>query len=221
MHDEFNSWIGLGSALMTLYGQSRIRSTIGSISLITSYLVNAAILHVTIPAMFSLQVGTQLQPAEVTSLAAYPRVDHMFRYAFPLPRRPLFDDSFPFSTMADRTNIEGHLLTTLLSDASSLLPYVALSEAHQTVGLDGATMYDQLLVNDGNGTVSLEATTFNVTCGTLNDLTIVSDGRKGDESTIPEYNITHLYPNGTEQANVVLKYIYRKLPDISSSRHWC
>ena len=78
MHDEFNSWIGLGSALMTLYGQSRIRSTIGSISLITSYLVNAAILHVTIPAMFSLQVGTQLQPAEVTSLAADPRVDHMF-----------------------------------------------------------------------------------------------------------------------------------------------
>ncbi|KAL1669085.1 hypothetical protein GGF50DRAFT_45125 [Schizophyllum commune] len=190
MHDEFNSWIGLGSALMTLYGQSRIRSTIGSISLITSYLVNAAILHVTIPAMFSLQVGTQLQPAEVTSLAAYPRVDHMF------------------DTMADRTNIEGHLLTTLLSDASSLLPYVALSEAHQTVGLDGATMYDQLLVNDGNGTVSLEATTFNVTCGTLNDLTIVDDGRKGDESTIPEYNITHLYPNGTQQANVVLKYIY-------------
>ncbi|KAL1705026.1 hypothetical protein EV121DRAFT_204460 [Schizophyllum commune] len=190
MHDEFNSWIGLGSALMTLYGQSRIRSTIGSISLITSYLVNAAILHVTIPAMFSLQVGTQLQPAEVISLAAYPRIDHMF------------------STMADRTNTEGHLLTTLLSDASSLLPYVALSEAHQTVGLDGATMYDQLLVNDGNGTVSLEATTFNVTCGTLNDLTIVSDGRKGDESTIPEYNITHQYPNGTQQANVVLKYIY-------------
>ncbi|KAI5897741.1 uncharacterized protein SCHCODRAFT_02528332 [Schizophyllum commune H4-8] len=190
MHDEYNSWIGLGSALMTLYGQSRIRSTIGSISLITSYLVNAAILHVTIPAMFSLQVGTQTHAAEVTSLAAYPRIDHIF------------------NAMADWRNPEGHLLAYLLSDATSLLSYVALSDAHQTVGLDEATMYDQLMVNDGNGTVFLEATTFNATCGTLQDLTLLDDGRHGDESAIPAYNVSHVYPNGTEQTNVVLKYVY-------------
>ncbi|KAL1677675.1 hypothetical protein EV122DRAFT_290939 [Schizophyllum commune] len=190
MHDEYNSWIGLGSALMTLYGQTRIRSAVGSISCITSYLVNAAILHVTIPAMFSLQVGTLLHSADVTSLAAYPRVDHIF------------------DVRSNWRNSDNHLLGTLLSDASSLLPYVALTDAHQTVGLDGATMYDQLLVTDGNGTVFLEATTFNVTCGTLNDLTFVEEKVTPEDNRLPTYNVSHVYPNGTLQTNVVLKYIY-------------
>ncbi|KAI5835907.1 hypothetical protein K523DRAFT_411177 [Schizophyllum commune Tattone D] len=190
MHDEYNSWIGLGSALMTLYGQTRIRSAVGSISCITSYLVNAAILHVTIPAMFSLQVGTLLHSADVTSLAAYPRVDHIF------------------DVRSNWRNSDNHLLGTLLSDASSLLPYVALTDAHQTVGLDGATMYDQLLVTDGNGTVFVEATTFNVTCGTLNDLTFVEEKVTPEDNRLPTYNVSHVYPNGTLQTNVVLKYIY-------------
>ena len=80
MHDEYNSWIGLGSALMTLYGQSRIRSALGSIACIASYLVNAAILHVTIPAMFTLQVGTYPHPADVSSIAAYPHVSGLLQY---------------------------------------------------------------------------------------------------------------------------------------------
>ena len=113
----------------------------------------------------------------------------------------------PFRVRADWRNEENYLLGTLLSDASSLLPYVALTDAHQTVGLDGATMYDQLLINDGNGTVFLEATTFNVTCGTLNNLTLVNT--KDEPDTVPTFNISHVYPNGTLQTNVVLKYMYR------------
>ncbi|KAI4526644.1 hypothetical protein K525DRAFT_249636 [Schizophyllum commune Loenen D] len=69
-------------------------------------------------------------------------------------------------------------------------------------------MYDQLLVTDGNGTVYLEATTFNVTCGTLNDLTFVEEKVTPEDNRLPTYNVSHVYPNGTLQTNVVLKYIY-------------
>ena len=69
-------------------------------------------------------------------------------------------------------------------------------------------MYDQLLIKDSNGTAFLEATTFNVTYGTLNNLTLVNT--KDEPDTVLTFNISHVYSNGTLQTNVVLKYIYRK-----------
>ncbi|KAL1748898.1 hypothetical protein HDZ31DRAFT_79273 [Schizophyllum fasciatum] len=189
MHDEYNSWIGLGSALMTLYGQSRIPSAVASIACIASYLVNAAILHVTIPAMFTLQVGSFLHVANVTSIAAYPDATALLH-----------------TPMAITNNDRAALFRALFSDASSLLPYVVLLDSDKTVGLHTSTMYDQLLVNEGNNTVAVNATTFNVTCGSLSDLKIESTSvSMGD--LIDYYNISHVYPNGTQQANVKLNFI--------------
>ncbi|KAI5897704.1 uncharacterized protein SCHCODRAFT_02662674 [Schizophyllum commune H4-8] len=189
MHDEYNSWIGLGSALMTLYGQSRIRSALGSIACIASYLVNAAILHVTIPAMFTLQVGTYPHPADVSSIAAYPHVNGLLH------------------TQTENSHDDASALArALFSDASSLLPYVVLLDSDKTVGLAQSTMYDQLVLNEGNNTVNVNATTFNVTCGSLNDFNVESQSIfMGDQ--IAFYNISHVYPNGTQQNNVKVKFI--------------
>ncbi|KAL1714875.1 hypothetical protein EV715DRAFT_208764 [Schizophyllum commune] len=189
MHDEYNSWIGLGSALMTLYGQSRIRSALGSIACIASYLVNAAILHVTIPAMFTLQVGTYPHPADVSSIAAYPHVSGLLH------------------TQTENSHDDASALArALFSDASSLLPYVVLLDSDKTVGLAQSTMYDQLVLNEGNNTVNVNATTFNVTCGSLNDFNIESQSIfMGDQ--IAFYNVSHVYPNGTKQSNVKVKFI--------------
>ncbi|KAI5835885.1 hypothetical protein K523DRAFT_367948 [Schizophyllum commune Tattone D] len=189
MHDEYNSWIGLGSALMTLYGQSRIRSALGSIACIASYLVNAAVLHVTIPAMFTLQVGTYPHPADVSSIAAYPHVNGLLH------------------TQTENSHDDASALArALFSDASSLLPYVVLLDSDKTVGLAQSTMYDQLVLNEGNNTVSVNATTFNVTCGSLNDFNVESQSIfMGDQ--IAFYNVSHVYPNGTRQSNVKVKFI--------------
>ena len=95
MHDEFNSWIGLGSAVFALLNQRKIRSSPVSVILITSYLIGAAILHVSIPAMFTLQVGSQKYTSAELRRAVYPDVWAMLQCA-PLPMsRPLLTPNTP------------------------------------------------------------------------------------------------------------------------------
>ncbi|KAH8818803.1 hypothetical protein DL96DRAFT_1622025 [Flagelloscypha sp. PMI_526] len=53
-HDEFNSWLGLGSSLLTLAKQRSARSGFRSISLITLYLAASAVVKVTTSALFQL-----------------------------------------------------------------------------------------------------------------------------------------------------------------------
>ncbi|KAL1701707.1 hypothetical protein EV121DRAFT_294015 [Schizophyllum commune] len=184
MHDEFNSWIGLGSAVFALLNQHKIRSSPVSVTLITSYLIGAAILHVSIPAMFTLQVGSQQYTSAELRQAVYPDVWAM------LHSRALTMDA------------QG-----LFSDASSMLPYVARqsqkSGGSQAFNLVDATMYDQLLSAEVNSTISVNATSFNVSCGALEDLKIENDITDGN-GLVLWHNASHLFPNGTTQGNVRL-----------------
>ena len=75
MHDEYNSWIGIGSALSTLYGQCRIRSALPWVLCVTVYLINITVLHIVTPSMLSVPVGWRSAIDRVTTRLAYPDVD--------------------------------------------------------------------------------------------------------------------------------------------------
>ncbi|KAL1665464.1 hypothetical protein GGF50DRAFT_52658 [Schizophyllum commune] len=187
MHDEFKSWIGIGSALLALFGQSRIKSALPWVLCIAGYLVNVTVLHITMPAMFSLQVGNLYHPDNITTQMAYPDVYNMLH-------------TWPTDARDTST-----LLHALFSDASSLLPYVLLLDPDKTVGLAKATIYDQLATNTLSDTIALvNATTFDVSCGTLHSLEV--------DDTYPKsapmwYSVSHVYPNGTKQEDIRVKYI--------------
>ena len=74
IHDEFNAWIGLGSALLTLWNQLSVRTAAIWVFCIATYLVITSILHVTIPAMFTVKTGTLYTVNSTTSRLAYPHV---------------------------------------------------------------------------------------------------------------------------------------------------
>lgn len=187
MHDEYNAWIGVGSALFSLYGQTRIRSALPSVTCISIYLVSAAILHVSIPAMFTLQITTLYHPHSMDAVQAYPNVYDMLQYNF----MNSYDDN---STR----------LQALMSDSSSLLPYVVRLDPSKTIGLADATIYDRLAVNPGGFDTEVNATTFNVTCGALQSPQMMKTN--GGQPTW-WYQVSHEYLNGTEQENLVVKYI--------------
>ena len=94
-----------------------------------------------------------------------------------------------------------------------MLPYVARqsqkSGGSQAFNLVDATMYDQLLSAEVNSTISVNATSFNVSCGALNDLRIENDITDGN-GLVLWHNASHLFPNGTRQGNVQLFTISRK-----------
>ena len=100
------------------------------------------------------------------------------------------------------------LLHALFSDASSLLPYVLLLDPDKTVGLAKATIYDQLVTNTLSDTIALvNATTFDVSCGTLDSLEVDDTYPK---STPMWYSVSHVYQNGTKQEDIRVKYIQRE-----------
>ncbi|KAL1714874.1 hypothetical protein EV715DRAFT_294740 [Schizophyllum commune] len=142
MHDEYNSWIGLGSALMTLYGQTRLRSARFPVICITRYLVEAAILHITIPAMFTLVVASRGRSQEASIIPAYP-------------------NAYDWIHLDDDTAL---VLHTLFSDASSLLPYVGDLQPENTIGLAKSTcfyLYGNFDIEDTTGTLQPNLTLSN------------------------------------------------------------
>jgi hypothetical protein len=53
-----------------------------------------------------------------------------------------------------------------------MLPYLSQASLSNTIGVQGATLYDIIDNNNGNGSVSVGASTFNVTCGSVQNVTV-------------------------------------------------
>ncbi|KAL1745414.1 hypothetical protein HDZ31DRAFT_81983 [Schizophyllum fasciatum] len=188
MHDEYNSWIGLGSACIALCNQRRIRSALGTVACIASYLINVTVLHITFPSMFTLQIASAESFVVTNVSSSYPDVYNMLH--------------------SPDTNQK---YSGLFSDASSMLPYAVREgrsrAARQAFGLELATVYGQPEIQYANNTVNVDAVSYSVTCGSLDRLAI--DPADGDGMDLQWYNMSHAYPNGTTQYNIQAKFINR------------
>ncbi|KAL1668130.1 hypothetical protein GGF50DRAFT_47069, partial [Schizophyllum commune] len=155
IHDEFNAWIGLGSALLTLWNQLSVRT--------------AAIW------------GYHLQSSDAQAI---------------------------------------------LGGASSLLPFLAIQDYEATIGLANATMYDRLSSNDGSLNTTVNATTFDITCGALVSLQLINNDTDPHSTEATSYSVLHIYPNGTQQRDIELAYLAQNNTvvftqhDVSKNRHY-
>ncbi|KAL1732315.1 hypothetical protein EV714DRAFT_206955 [Schizophyllum commune] len=205
IHDEFNAWIGLGSALMTLLNQFSVKTAAKWVFCITTYLVNMSILHVTIPAMFTVKTGTIYIANSTTSRLAYPHVYDLIYKGY---------------------HMESSDGQAILGGASSLLPYLALQDYGATIGLANATMYDRLAANDGALNTTVNATTFDVTCGSLASLQLTSNVTDPYSGEVTSYTVSHIYPNGTQQRDIDVAYLAQNNTmvftqhDVSENRHY-
>lgn len=62
LHDKNNAWLGLGSAVMTMWDQRKIPTALGGVGLITCYLIAVYLLHISIPAVLNAQVFNATVP---------------------------------------------------------------------------------------------------------------------------------------------------------------
>ncbi|KAJ7239835.1 hypothetical protein C8J57DRAFT_1727238 [Mycena rebaudengoi] len=150
-HDTTAAWAGLGSATVLAWNQKAVPASIVGVFLVFLYLGSISVLHITIPALFSIQAFTTSRsvPAITQSL-------------------PSFNFSgFNLSNEADRW---GAWLNTVFSVDGSLYFMPSVLGSTVAVGVRDGSLYDVPEPNAGQGNITVNATGFNISCGYLKDV---------------------------------------------------
>lgn len=151
-HDVNTAWLGLGSALLTLRRQLTRPAALYSTLIAVIYLSGIATLHITTPALFSIQTTSLQTPTDVKTfgMANYTAVNKQ-----------------------DCEYTQG-MGPSWYGPLTALSPITSVSQHANFSGLVNGTLYDILDDNMGQGQISVNATYFNVTCGTLSDDTFLT-----------------------------------------------
>lgn len=155
IHDQQSAWNGLGSALLSLYQQFDIATSVMGVVSITFYLACLSVLHITTPAMLSLEPFNQTIQTNVSTTLGLPAPD-MYVIS-------------PYHAI-NSWIIAYHSLNDYISLGSQILPFMGRFSQISTIGLHGNTIYDILDNNHGIGNVTVNSTTFDVSCGILPNL---------------------------------------------------
>ncbi|KAJ7046012.1 hypothetical protein C8F04DRAFT_1024417, partial [Mycena alexandri] len=155
-HDIASAWGGIGAAILSIWQQRKVTSSIAAVLSVFFYLGCILVLHVTTPALFSvetfnatrfIQVGTQGLPA------------------YDWPDELSHRDS-------DVDSLLDHILATLSDYAMGSLEFFpCVVDSVVAPGLSGGTLYDapDLGTLSGMGDVTVNATGFNISCGYLDN----------------------------------------------------
>ncbi|KAJ7156302.1 hypothetical protein C8R46DRAFT_1040834 [Mycena filopes] len=143
IHDSAAAWAGIGSAILHLWRQTAVRgSTFGVLSALV-YLGNILVLHITTPALFSVVAFNSSRDILVQTEL------HMPVYNWSENAQSDIGDDGPLTK---------HMIGALYS-----IPSVLGNST--SPGLHEGTLHDTLANNEGVGSVAVNATGFNVTCG--------------------------------------------------------
>ncbi|KAF7340327.1 hypothetical protein MVEN_01951800 [Mycena venus] len=140
VHDIATAWSGIGSAVLQLWRQMAIPGSVFGVLSALLYLGGILILHITTPALFSIQTFNSTREISVATQS--------------LPAHKWSDDNLS----DDIDNVTKYATSSLYS-----LPSVV--ESTTSLGLYGGTLYDVLQPNEATGNVTVNATGFNITCG--------------------------------------------------------
>ncbi|KAJ7108130.1 hypothetical protein C8R44DRAFT_857713 [Mycena epipterygia] len=152
-HDSLAAWSGMGSAMSQLWNQKSMPASMFGVLSVFLYLGNILALHITTPALFSLEtfnssrsivVGTQSLPA------------------FDWSRYNLTDEEGLLNAL---TNV-----TEYVEDGLFAFPSIVGSTTN--LGLSDGTLYDVLNSTQGIGNATVDATGFNITCGYMTDASL-------------------------------------------------
>ncbi|KAJ7662613.1 hypothetical protein DFH06DRAFT_356072 [Mycena polygramma] len=171
IHDRTAAWAGIGSAVFHLFHQTAVRGSLVGVFSVFFYLFAALLLHVTTPALFTIQTfnATRLVVVGTQSLPEWNATWENFTDPF--------SDSDPFA------------LPQFTSGSLQTLPSVLMG-GNKSLGLSGATLYDVLEKNSGAGSATVNATGFNISCKYPANSNITYDGDFGyyiaDVEVLPE-----------------------------------
>ncbi|PBK88743.1 hypothetical protein ARMGADRAFT_355987 [Armillaria gallica] len=162
--DNMAAWSGLGAALASLWRQKALVASLVPSLLVVGNFVCIAVLNITTPAIFSLQPFNQTRNTVVTTYHAR-KAEYLGKYASSNP-------------------------ASFWIDSAPVVPYLAHSDRASKIGLENGTLYDVVSNNGGKGTVSLNATTFNVSCGYIDGASATDNGNSGNWSINTPYQGT-------------------------------
>ncbi|KAJ7208585.1 hypothetical protein GGX14DRAFT_566802 [Mycena pura] len=145
-HDNTAAWAGLGSAVLYLWRQRVVSASMTGVLLAAFYLTSIAILHVTMPNIFLLQ---SFDAPLVVSVATQNLPSYPPSYHYIGPRSYDSWQTFAYGSLRDSA------------------PSILMNTSRE--GLHEGTLYDVVGPNRGTGNVTVNATGFNITCGTLPD----------------------------------------------------
>ncbi|KAJ6516974.1 hypothetical protein DFH09DRAFT_1195779 [Mycena vulgaris] len=142
-HDTEAAWAGVGSAVVQLWNQKTIPACIVGVLSVFLYLGNILVLHVTTPALFSLEAFNSSRSISVGTQGL-----------------PVWNSS----------NQGGEDHAKMGFFAGAALYYIPFIDGILPIGLKDGTIHDVLDVNAGVDNVNVNATGFNITCGYLVDV---------------------------------------------------
>ncbi|KAJ6491161.1 hypothetical protein C8R45DRAFT_1138236 [Mycena sanguinolenta] len=164
-HDTAAAWTGIGSAISCLWNQRIVPVSAGGVLLIFMYLGSILALHITTPALFSVETfnATRLNRVgpkvclRIPGLVTSPPFQ-MAHHPWTMLCRRLFIERTETLTETglNRDQLRDYAQTSL----SFFSPIV---ESAAETGLLGGTLYDILNANTGIGNVTVNATGFNIT----------------------------------------------------------
>ncbi|KAJ7614516.1 hypothetical protein FB45DRAFT_255097 [Roridomyces roridus] len=146
-HDTFAAWQGLGSALSSVWH----RTSFSAVVPIFLYLTGILALHITSPALFTVQVFNSTVPVQVTTQGIPTFAFSGYNVSSPKARMdPLFSP------------------LTYAQAAFSYLPFV--NSSPPALGLEGGMLYNVLNTTDsGTGNATVDSVQLNMTCGYFSD----------------------------------------------------
>ncbi|KAJ7610615.1 hypothetical protein DFH06DRAFT_1485488 [Mycena polygramma] len=151
-HDNIAAWNGLGSALSMVYAQFKLPASVFGTSIVAVYLSCLALLHVTLPAVFSVVGFNSSVPVFVQTSGV-----------------PGFN-----------TSVEASATGAFVDIAFQFFPWIDNLDTSQQIGFFNGSLYDTLQdVFPGRGHTTVTATGFNVTCGYLPGQSNGVDPRSG------------------------------------------
>ncbi|KAJ7763001.1 hypothetical protein B0H16DRAFT_1883883 [Mycena metata] len=145
MHDHAAAWTGIGSAMLHIWHQKTATASLTGAFAVFLYLGNILILHISTPALFSLQTFDFTRPLQVETHG--------------LPR-------YNFGNTSEEWAAAYANMSNYASGSLYYLPSVLGSKGN--LGLNGSTLYNVLDLNSGSGNVTVHATGFNMACTYLN-----------------------------------------------------
>ncbi|KAJ7922450.1 hypothetical protein B0H13DRAFT_1865823 [Mycena leptocephala] len=156
-HDCVAAWEGIGSAALHIWHQKTAPASIIGVLSAFGYLVSISILHISTPALFSLEAFNVSRSVAVSTQG--------------LPAFNFSADSV--LSQQNWLNASGKPCRASVANyALGSLSYLPFMNQNPTPGLDAGSLYDVVDPdNEGQGNVIVSATGFNITCGYFTDFT--------------------------------------------------
>ncbi|KAJ7331451.1 hypothetical protein DFH08DRAFT_940089 [Mycena albidolilacea] len=158
-HDTTAAWRGIGAAILCAWDQRKLASSIPAVLSVFFYLGCIFVLHVTTPALFSVETFNATGPSVQVGTRGLPA------YAW------------PGNFLRDANGLDK------LSDYAmgSLEFFPSVVETAIAPGLSGGTLYDTLDLDTpmGIGNVTVNVTGFNISCGYMTDVKLRFDPGRG------------------------------------------